>query len=205
MDMNFNHLHSRKFGYKVQLLAETLAMGAKFKEVPLKFENRTSGQSKFEPDTSIEILISCIKTRWFDDFTQKFLKFGVVGGFGFVVNVLGAKLFKSGLSNTILNISILNGVANGLAAELSISNFTWNNLWTFRKEKITKPSEIFTKFLTFNLSSVFSGILIPSTIISILTALFGDRLFLYQVIAIFGITVPLNWMIYNLVIWKKKK
>ena len=64
--MEFSHLYSKKFGYKVQLLSETLAMGAKFKEVPLKFENRTSGESKFESDTTTEILMSCIKTRWFD-------------------------------------------------------------------------------------------------------------------------------------------
>jgi len=207
MDMDYSrHLMSRSFGYKLQLLFETLKMGAKFKEVPLNFHVRNAGESKIEPKTARDIFRVAFLLRWRDDFTQKFLKFGIVGGFGFVVNVLGAKLFKSGLSNTILNISILNGVANALAAELSIiSNFTWNNLWTFKKEKITKPTEILTKFLTFNLSSVVSGILIPSTIISILTALFGDHLFTYQVIAIFGITVPLNWMIYNLVIWKKKK
>jgi len=205
MDMSFSHLYSRKFGYKVQLLSETLNMGAKFKEVPLKFENRTSGQSKFEPDTSIEILVSCLKTRWFEDFTQKFLKFGVVGGFGFVVNTLGAKLFKSAFITPESNLSILNAVCNALAAELAIiSNFTWNNIWTFSSDKITKFSQIVSKFITFNLSSVVTGILIPSVVIGILTSLFGDHLFIYQVIAIFGLTIPLNWFVYNKLIWKKK-
>lgn len=206
MDMSFDHLHSRKFGYKVQLLSETLAMGAKFKEVPLKFENRTSGQSKFEPDTSIEILISCIKTRWFDEFTQKFLKFAIVGGFGFIVNIVGGKIFKTSLAPVILSVSILNGVANALAAELSIiSNFTWNNLWTFSKEKITGSNKIIPKFLAFNASSAITGIAIPSLVISLLTTLFGDHFFVYQVIAIFGLTIPLNWFVYNKIIWKKKK
>jgi dolichol-phosphate mannosyltransferase len=31
LDMSFSHLHSRKFGYKVQLFFETLKLGAKFK------------------------------------------------------------------------------------------------------------------------------------------------------------------------------
>lgn len=205
MDMSFDHLHSRKFGYKVQLFFETLKMGAKFKEVPLKFANREAGQSKFESDTTTEILMSCIKTRWYDDFTQKFLKFGVVGGFGFVVNTLGAKIFKGLLITPESNISLLNGIANALAAELAIiSNFTWNNIWTFKEDKITSPVKLVSKFVTFNLSSVITGIVIPSTVIALLTSIFGDYLFLYQVIAIFGLTIPLNWFVYNKIIWKKK-
>ena len=86
-----------------------------------------------------------------------------------------------------------------------ISNFIFNNLWNFSKEKITDKNKLITKFLTFNFSSVFSGIVIPSLVIALRTALFGDKLFLYQVIAIFGLTIPLNWIIYNKVIWKNKK
>ncbi len=205
MNMEFSHLYSKKFGYKVQLLSETLAMGARFKEVPLKFENRTSGESKFESDTTTEILLSCIKTRWFDPLTQKILKFGVVGGFGFVVNIIGAMIFKKLLLTPTSNVSLINGISNALAAELSIiSNFTWNNLWTFSQEKITDKSKLLPKFLTFNLSSIMTGIVIPSTVIGILTSIFGDYLFVYQVIAIFGLTIPLNWIVYNKIIWKKK-
>lgn len=205
MDLSLDHFYSRKFGYKVQWLAETLWMGAKFKEVPLKFANRTEGASKFESDTTSEILISCVKTRWFDPFIQKFLKFGIVGGFGFVVNTLGAKIFKSMLITPESNISLLNGVCNALAAELAIiSNFTWNNVWTFSDSKITKLSQLVSKFVTFNLSSLVTGVVIPSIVIAILTSIFGDKLFIYQVIAIFGLTIPLNWFVYNKFIWKKK-
>jgi len=205
MDLSPDHFYSRKFGYKVQWLAETLSMGAKFKEVPLKFANRTEGASKFESDTTNEILISCVKTRWFDPFIQKFLKFGIVGGFGFVVNTLGAKIFKSLLITPESNISLLNGICNAMAAELAIiSNFIWNNVWTFASEKITSVSQIITKFITFNLSSLITGVVIPSVVISLLTSIFGDKLFLYQVIAIFGLTIPLNWFVYNKFIWKKK-
>lgn len=206
LDMSFDHLHSKKFGYKVQLLSETLAMGAKFKEVPLKFANREAGNSKFESDTTKEILLSCIKTRWFEDFTQKFIKFAVVGSVGFVINTAGAKLFKNILLQPDSNISFINGFCNALAAEISIiSNFIFNNVWTFAKEKITSFNQLFSKFITFNLSSVLTGIVIPSVVIGILTSIFGDHLFLYQVIAIFGLTVPLNWLVYNNVIWKKSK
>jgi dolichol-phosphate mannosyltransferase len=206
LDWKGNRLLTKSFGYKLQLLFETLKMGAKFKEVPLQFNVRNAGESKIESKTAKDIFRVAFLLRWHDDFTQKFLKFGTVGGVGFVINTVGAKLFKSTLITDNSNLSLLNGISNALAAEISIiSNFIFNNLWTFSKEKITKKSTLVTKFLTFNLSSVISGIIIPSAVIALLTALFGDRLFLYQVIAIFGLTIPLNWIIYNRVIWKNKK
>jgi len=205
MDMDYSHLLTRSFAYKLQLLFETLKMGAKFKEVPLKFKVRNAGESKIEPQTAKNTFRVAILLRWRDEFTQKFLKFGIVGGFGFVVNVLGAKIFKGVLLRPDSNISLINGLSNALAAELAIiSNFTWNNLWTFSQEKHTRPGQIFSKFLTFNLSSVITGIVIPSTVIAILTFLFGDHLFVYQVLAIFVLTIPLNWFVYNLLIWRKK-
>ena len=205
MDLSLSHFYSRKFGYKVQWLAETLWMGAKFKEGPLKFANRVEGVSKFESDTTSEILISCVKTRWNDPFVQKFLKFGIVGGIGFVVNTVGAKIFKSMLITPTSNISYLNTICNAMAAELAIiSNFIWNNLWTFAAEKITSVNQLIGKFITFNLSSLVTGVVIPSVIIGLLTMAFGDHLFIWQIIAIFGLTIPLNWFVYNKFIWKKK-
>ena len=201
-----NHLLTRSFGYKLQLLFETLKMGAKFKEVPLEFHVRNAGESKIESKTAKDILMVAIKLRWFDEFTQKFLKFGVVGGFGFVVNTVLGRVFKIALTHPDSNISLINFIANALAAELSIiSNFTFNNLWTFSKDKITSINVLIPKFITFNLSSFVTGILIPSTVIGILTSIFGDHFFFYQVIAIFGLTIPLNWFVYNKLIWKKSK
>lgn len=205
LNLEFSHLYTRSFGYKFQLLFETLKLGAKFKEVPLVFQVRTTGESKIEPQATFEMLMVVFKIRWFDDFTQKFMKFGVVGLFGFVVNIVGAKIFKSMLITPDSNIPLLNGISNAMAAELAIiSNFIWNNVWTFAAEKITSIGQLISKFLTFNLSSVITGIVIPSVVIGLLTSFFGDYLMVYQVIAIFGLTIPLNWFVYNKFIWKKK-
>lgn len=205
LNLDFSHLYTKSFGYKFQLLFETLKLGAKFKEVPLVFNVRTTGESKIEKQATIEMLMVVFKIRWFDDFTQKFLKFGIIGGFGFVVNVVGAKIFKSLLITPKSNLSILNGLTNAMASELAIiSNFVFNNLWTFAADKITTPKVLISKFITFNLSSVVTGIVVPSIVIGILTSLFGDYLFIYQIIAIFGLTIPLNWFVYNKFIWKKK-
>ncbi len=200
-----DRLLSRSFGYKLQLLFETLKMGAKYKEIPLEFRVRNAGESKIEAKTAKDILLVALKLRWRDDLTQKFIKFAIVGGIGFIVNIVGGRIFKNLLGPVILSVSLLNGIANALAAELSIiSNFTWNNLWTFSKEKITGSDKIITKFLAFNASSAITGIAIPSGVISLLTYLFGDHFLVYQVIAIFALTIPLNWFVYNKIIWKKK-
>ncbi len=206
MDLNYSHLLTRSFGYKLQLLYQTLQMGAKFKEVPLQFHVRNAGQSKIEASTAKDIFRVAFLLRWRDDWTQRFLKFAVVGGVGFVINIVFGHIFKNALTHPDSNISLINGIANGLAAELSIiSNFTFNNIWTFSKDKITKISQILTKFIAFNLSSVITGILIPSVVISIFTSIFGDYFLIYQIIAIFCLTIPLNWFVYNKLIWKNKK
>ncbi|HPD44979.1 MAG TPA: glycosyltransferase [Candidatus Woesebacteria bacterium] len=206
LDWQGDRLLTKSFGYKLQLLYETLQMGAKFKEIPLQFQVRNAGESKIESRTAKEIFRVVLLLRWRDEFTQKFVKFALVGGLGFVINVVGAKIFKNLLIKPGVNLSLLNGICNALAAEISIiSNFIWNNVWTFAREKITSFKLLLSKFITFNLSSILTGIIIPSIGVSLLTALFGDHLFLYQVIVIFGLTVPLNWLVYNRVIWKKKE
>lgn len=202
--MDMDHLYSKNFGYKLEFLYKMVKLGAQVKEIPLQFGLRTKGESKIEPKTAKDIFRSVFLLRWNDPTTQKFIKFGVVGGIGFVVNTLGAKIIKSLFAVDPTNVSLINGVANALAAEVSIiSNFTLNNIWTFKNEKLVWGKKLIQKFVTFNLSSVISGIVIPTTVVMLLTALFGDRLFLYQVIGIFLFTIPLNWFIYNLVIWKK--
>jgi len=204
LDWKDGHLLTRSFGYKLQLLFETLKMGAKFKEIPLQFHVRDAGESKIEAKTAKDIWRVILMLRWYDEFTQKFLKFAVVGGFGMFVNLVGGHLFKNALIKPNSNIALLNGICNAMAAELAIiSNFIWNNLWTFAKEKITSFNQIIGKFFAFNLSSIVTGIIIPSTVISILTKLFGDHFLIYQLIAIICLTIPLNWIVYNKFIWKK--
>ena len=204
--MDMDHLYSRSFGYKLEFLYKMIKLGAKTKEVPLKFYARTAGESKIEPQTAKDIFRTVFLLRWHDPTTQKFMKFGCIGLFGFVINKVGLDIFAKLLSSVINVVGIRNTVANALAAEISIiSNFIFNNLWTFKNEKLVWGSKLVKKFTTFNLSSVVSGIVLPSLVIGLGTQIFGDQYrFLFLIIAVFFITVPLNWFIYNLVIWKKK-
>jgi len=192
-----NHLLTKSFGYKLQLLFETLKMGAKFKEVPLEFKVRNAGESKIESKTAKDIFIVAIKLRWFDEFTQKFLKFGTVGFVGYLINATTLALFSK-----LWNIEWLAWL---LSTEMAIiSNFTLNNLWTFKLDKIT-GSQIVGKFLQFNFTS--AGALLIQTIFGSLgVAIFGAqyRQLLLPFIILF-LVLPYNWFMYNKIIWKKSK
>lgn len=204
-------------GFVIQMktIYELSKTGAKFCELPAHYGERKAGTPTTVGMKSIKWFIKYI-SEYIKIATKirferspklfKFFKFGIVGGIGFVINFVGFRVLKVVFKSLPLDISLINTLANALAAEVAIlSNFTWNNLWTFAEEKITSKKGIFSKLVQFNLSSVMTGIIIPSTIIGVLTKFFGDKYSsLYFVIAIFGITIPLNWIIYNKVIWKKK-
>ncbi len=198
MDLDYSRLLTRSFGYKLQLLFETLKMDAKFKEVPLQFHVRNAGESKIEAKTAKDIFRVAILLRWYDDFTQKFLKFGTVGFVGYLVNAIFLGIFSKTWS--------IEWLAWALSTELAIiSNFTLNNLWTFKSQKISGQSKIVSKFFQFNLSSM--GALLIQTIagsigVSILGA--GSRQLLLPFIIVF-LVLPYNWFMYNTFIWKNKK
>ncbi len=197
MDMDYSRLLTRSFGYKLQLLFETLKMGAKFKEVPLQFHVRNAGESKIEAKTAKDIFRVAFLLRWQDEFTQKFLKFGTVGFTGFLVNAIFLNLFSKFMGAPW---------PWTLSAELSIiSNFILNNAWTFKSQKISGQGKILSKFFQFNASSI-GAIIIQSIFGTIAELIFGpDHKTLYLAVIIVFLVLPYNWFMYNKFIWKNKK
>jgi dolichol-phosphate mannosyltransferase len=198
LDWKGSHLLTKSFGYKLQLLFETLKMGAKFKEVPLQFHVRNAGESKIEAKTAKDIFRVAILLRWYDDFTQKFLKFGTVGFIGYLVNAF--------FLNTFSKLWTIEWLAWLLSTELAIvSNFTLNNIWTFKKETIAGSAAIIKKFFQFNLSSM-GALLIQTVAGSLGVMVFGpqSRQILLPIIIVF-LVLPYNWFMYNKFIWKNKK
>jgi len=203
--LDMDNLFTRSFAYKLQFLSQMVDLGAKIKEIPLEFKVRTAGESKIEAQTAKDSLRTAILVRWHHPTTQKFIKFGCIGLFGFMINKFGLDIFSKLLGNIFPVVGVRNTIANAFAAEVSIvSNFILNNLWTFKNEKLVWGAKLIKKFSAFNLSSVVSGIVIPSLVIGLGTQIFGDEYrTLFLIIAVFFFTVPLNWFIYNTVIWKK--
>lgn len=195
IDLN-NLMEPTRFAYKVDLLYQSIKNSKKTVEVPLEFASRTKETSKFNPKEMISTfkvaIILGIKDK------QRFIKFGVVGFTGYLVNAITLKIL-TGLGSPNL-------VAWSVPVELSIiSNFILNNAWTFKSEEIKGFSAVVKKFLTFNGTSL--GALLIQTV----AGLISDKLLgtgARQITLPFIIVVlvlPFNYIMYNLVIWKTWK
>ncbi len=193
-----NLMELRRFSHKVDLFYQTTKRAKKIVEVPLEFASRTKEKSKFNTKETISTFKVAIILGIKDKI--RFIKFGIVGFTGFVVNYLGLELLKRvGLSTYFSTL---------LATEAAIiSNFIFNNIWTFKDKTITKVADIIPQFLKFNVSSLFAVIVQP-LIVTAATKIFTDSSsirFFALVFALIVIVIPYNYIVYNLFIWKTWK
>lgn len=186
-------MEKERFAYKVDLLYQSIKNSQKTVEVPLEFKPRTTDKSKFNTKETIATLkvatILGIKDK------AKFIKFGTVGFAGYLVNALGLYFFgKLGWPEWAIW---------AVATELAIiNNFIFNNIWTFKSEKITGLGKLIYKFFQFNLTS--TGALVIQTVVGTFgVSIFGEgsRQILLPFIIVF-LVLPYNYFMYNVVIWK---
>lgn len=185
------------FSFQLRILYELSKTGATFIEIPVAFHERKRGQSKIGLNKHYlrdvaEYLISSVLIRI--DRSRSFFQYVVVGGTGFVIQTSVAKL--------LIGLRVDPGVAVSVGAEGAIiSNFTFNNIWTFSHKKITGTRR-FEKFLHFNTVS-FGAIVIQFSVVKIGTALFGPSAwFIVMVLSIIFLVIPYSYFAYSRFIWK---
>ena len=128
-------------------------------------------------------------------FAGSFGKFVVVGTIGFVINTV--------ILEALVAFGFHPVVGSVVGAEVTIiSNFFFNNAWTFRERKIGGKRRTAAKFVQFNISSI-GAVVIQATTIWIGSYLFGVSS--YRLFYILGTIVGIAWnyMMYSKVIWKK--
>ena len=204
--VDLDNLYSKYYAYKLHILHDILKLGAKVKEVPIIFYERKEGSSKITRKDLIDSFLVVIRLR-IDD-SKRFIKFLFVGGTGFIVQYV------------VLYFSVHGGINQVPAATISgeaaiLSNFFLNNIWTFKDtNKISERGNFFTRLIKFNISSLLSiGIQTLSVFIAV--SILGEKLSLlnYSVhtslVVLFPtiilIVIPLNYFIYNKIIWKTNK
>jgi len=69
--MDMDHIYSLKFGYKLEFLFQTVALGAKVREIPLKFQLRHAGESKIDTDTALDIFKTAFNLRFKNPLIKK--------------------------------------------------------------------------------------------------------------------------------------
>jgi len=197
-EFDFSTLLSKSFAYKIHLLFYMVNKGARVKEVPFHFAPRSTGESKIIKNEMQETLRVIFLLQYHNPKIRRFLKFGTVGFIGYIVNASTLALFT--------RLSWASWAAWGLSTELAIiSNFTWNNLWTFADQRIQGAGKVIAKFAQFNFTSA-GALLMQTALGSLSDKLFGPQ---YRQLALPFIIVfcvlPYNYLMYTLVIWKKKK
>lgn len=191
-----NLMEKERFAYKVDLIYQSIKNAKKVVEVPLEFRPRITDKSKFNTKEMVSTFKLAVILGIRDK--ARFIRFGIVGFMGYVVNAVFLALFTKWQFPSAL--------AWGLSTEFAIiNNFIFNNAWTFKSEKITGISAIIKKFLQFNFTSM-GALLIQTVFGSISDAVFGaqNRQLALPFIILF-LVLPYNYFMYNRVIWKTKK
>lgn len=195
--IDLNHLASRGFAYKIHLLSEMVDRGAKVREIPIAFANREKGISKMENNNPLDSLRVVLLIRIKK--SQRFIKFLGVGFIGLLINFFGLRLF-------VEIFKFHPAAANLIAAEGSIiSNFYWNNRWTFADRKHEKSEKFLQKLFHFNLASAFGVVFIQTGLIFLLTFVFGKKMYvLFFFVATFFLVI-FNFTVYNKFIWPRAR
>lgn len=194
--LKFDMILSGKQAYKFHILFELYQKGAKFKEVPIVFANREYGESKIVKADLLEALkvVTLLGLRRF----RPFIKFLTVGFVGLILQTIAYQM--------LLRAGIFPSIAVVISSELAIiSNFTFNNLWTFSERRL-KAAQIPFKLLQFNLTSLGAPI-IQFLVVTAGVYLFGRSGTVANVSFILSLPLVLVWnyFFYTHLIWRKKK
>ena len=145
-------------GYKMLLEILVKTKGAKVKEIPYTFTDRTRGSSKLDSSTMFDFVTSVWKlyryghaakvsdTRTSIRFISKAGRFYTVGASGLLVNYLVSLLYAD-----IANFWYIHATIIGIAVSMT-SNFILNKIWTFEDRNFeTKKTVVqYGKFVGFS-------------------------------------------------------
>jgi len=169
-------------GYKI--LLEVLIMGdwERASEVPFLFKCRTRGKSKLNIGQQIEYLKHLYRLMKRSGELSRFLKYCIVGGSGVIVDE-GIFWLLTGFAGTAAL------AAGAISAEAAIiSNYTFNNFYTFRDRRSPGINSFFQRLLKFNAVSL-GGIALKLLVFWLLTVIFGEYDLLFNLCGIAAATI----------------
>ena len=176
-------------GYKI--LIEVLGRGdiRWIGEVGYVFQERQEGESKVTAKQYIEYLRHLLILRFARWPMGKFFRFGVVGFSGVFVNMGVLYVLRNSL-NWELTRSLI------VAAELAIiSNFLWNDVWTFGEISKRQPGnrQRLKRLLKFNVICLM-GLIMNVLLVNLLFNVFSMNEYLANLIAIAAVTMWNFWI-----------
>lgn len=194
--IDLDKVNSSGFAYKIDLLYKMHTMGAKIKEVPIKFGMRDRGDSKMEKDNMLDSLRVVMLLRY--QKSKSFFKFIVVGFAG---------LFTDSGLFSLLRLTLLGSTYASVVSGFigMMTTFTLNNIWSFKERELKGTKKKITSLLLY-LGSSYLPIIFRSWLIDFSVNRFGDTALVAYTAFFIGILVGLIWnyTVYSRVIWKKK-
>lgn len=224
--VDLDNLFSKYYAYKIHILHDVVKAGAKVKEVPIIFYERKEGSSKISQKDLFDSFFVVLRLRIRD--SKRVIKFLFVGGTGFLIQLITQEgSIHTGIARSIADYlypvvhSILptdiehltDAVAAGIGAEFAIlSNYSFNNFWTFDDTRALQGNRgFFGRLAKFNIASCLS-IFIQFLAVFIVERQIGTTLgilgytvptrIVVVIPTIILLIIPLNYMIYNKFIWK---
>lgn len=184
--------------FQIAFLHKAIHHGAHVVEVPIQFTDRLYGHSKIAPAQYIFNIYKYIGTaRLHEIMTSSFGKFLVVGGIGFTFNALILVLAHNWLHWSAA-FSNLAGAAVAI-----FSNYNLNNIWTFRREKISGLQQYLVKLFHFYLTSAFGVIVIQTGTIELGVRMIGGKFYFGYFLIGTALLLIWNYSMYSRFIWKK--
>ncbi len=184
-------------GFKILLEFLARAKDRRVEEVGYVFRPRLYGESKLTGSIMLQYILGLYDLRFGKIIPIRFVKYGIVGVSGVLVNQLGLYLGRN-----ILSLS--NDLALILGIEISIlSNFIFNNYFTFHDRRKSDFKGIIAALFLFHLISSV-GALINYAIAILFSKNFSWNIYWAN---LFGITIATVW---NFVLnlhwtWREKK
>ena len=189
---DFNYLSTKGYSFQSSLVYELIRHGAKPIEIPIIFKDRVKGQSKLTLADQIEFLINIGKITFHK--SEYFIKFCCVGLVGAIVNIGSYLLLER-------RFQIPSQVAINIAIEISIvSNFFFNNYWTFKKR--TKKLPVFLRLVIFNIVSLVTTVIFYNLLFFFLFIKLGMNDVISILISITAGTIS-NFTINSILTWRK--
>lgn len=186
------------YTFQIGFLHKALRRNFVVKEVPIQFVDRKIGNSKLGTEYIKRALEYILVTRFLEITQDRKFKFAVVGGIGFVINAIGLEVFRR-------TLHVDSGTAAAMGAEAAIiSNFSFNNFWTFKERQVKTVATIIPKFIQFNLASL-GAVVIQKVVVGLGTHYTTDALRFFWFVIAAAIGMIVNYIIYSRVIWKMKK
>ncbi len=196
--LDLDHILSKGFAYKIDLLYRMHKLGARIVEVPIAFGLRDRGDSKMESNNMVDSLRVVVLLR-LRDFSS-FIKFAVVGFTGFLTDTI---LF------VVLSLVLSDPSWASLISGFTAMNVTFllNNIWSFKEHKLHSFKHILKKLPPYYVISYIpiafrSAVLIPLTVM-----VYGFDRTKIQLAFLLGIFLGMIWnyILYSKIIWRSKR